>query len=576
MDGAGGLYALKKILRADIGFFEKDFMFRAGQEGAREYLSAMKKAVDGMEPRAAFEKMLEFYSDQGYGVFKLTRFDAEKKIVEISSPNAIEAWAFQVNNDLQRESVCSYTSGVLALICKLTFTDSEDLDFRTVETECAAQGMNECRFVVAPIEELPKIVPRYELPNESISEHVLRLNEEILMKNLELQSLNLSLERQVRKRTGELQRSVENYRNLINLSPDPILICTPEGAISSINEAGVKMLGYQTAEEAMSATIQSILPDKGHGWEKLSWLLEKEGVVHQLELDFLRKSGSRLTGELSARYADLPTGRCIELVVRDVSERRAMQAQMDEARTESDFLNDLLSHDIINYTTAAMHFAENLRKSPNLSDEDMRQLSIIVKNMHGAYELSASVRDLSRIKSITDKEYEVKNLNYLLAEAIEDAKRMFSERNVTVNIEKAQEPRYVRANMLVSRALLNVLTNAIKFNPNESVLIDISIDSCVEDGRAYWRTRISDYGVGIPDEEKEQIFNKFHRITPSIPGTGLGMFAARFIIDACKGKISAEDRVKGDHRKGTTFVVMLLKADLREVATAPKMLPGKQ
>jgi PAS domain S-box-containing protein len=572
MDVAGGLYALKKTLMSDIGFFEKDFILRAGQEGAKNFLSDFEKSLRGRKPEEAIAEMLAQYSARGYGEFRINRLDEEVMIADFSSSNTVEAWAFQTNSDMQREPVCSYTSGILSAICCMVFSACHDADveFGAAEIECVAQGNKECRFIVGPLEELPKHVPSYNLPRDSVSEHVLRLNEEILLKNLELQSLNLSLERLVRKRTEDLRRSEENYRRLVELSPDPIVICTVEGNISSINESGLKLLGYESQMEIEGLNLKKLLSQGSDAWEKLIWQLEKEGSIHEYEIELIRKNGTNVVGEVSARFAELIPGRCVEAIIKDLTEKKIIQAQIVEAKSEAEFLNDLLSHDITNFTVSAMYFMETLRKSENLSDQDRKNLAIVLKDIQGAFELATSVRDLSRIKSMKDEDVEVKELQQLIAEGIEEAKRLFSERRVRIIFERSAEPTFIRGNAVVSRLFTNILTNAVKFDSNEEAIVDISVESEVEKGIAYWRVNISDRGRGIPDADKEKIFERFHRLDASVPGTGLGLFVVRFIAVACGGKVWVEDRIPGDHTKGTKMVVLLQKATHRQVAERSK------
>lgn len=568
VDVAGGFYALKKILRSDIGFIERDFMFRAGMEGARDYLSGMEAALTGREPSDAIEMMLEQYSLRGYGDFKLKRVDPQRRIMEVSSSNTVEAWAFQVNKDLQREGVCAYLSGVLAMIARIAFREpmEGDTDLSTVETDCIAQGKRECRFTVAPRSDLPKLVPTYELPREFTSEHVLRFNEEILLKNLELQNLNLSLERQVRKKTEDLRRSEDNYRSLIELSPDPIIICTVKGVVNSANEAWLKMLGYESFKEVEGLDVKAIMNSGSMGWEKLTWQLEKEGTVKGLETELLRKDGRRITAEISARLTILLRGKCIEAIFRDVTEEREMQAKMVEAESETEFLNDLLSHDITNFTVSALYFLNNLRRSADLPDQERQALMTAIKDVQGAFELSSSVRDLNRLKTIQEEGIGVKELQTLIAEGIDEARRMYSEKKVRINFERTSESRFIRCNSLCSRIFTNILTNAIKFDKNLDKVVDIDIENEVKDGIAFWKVSISDHGPGIPDREKEKVFERFYRMDSTVPGTGLGLFVVRFIARACGGEVWAENRVQGDPTKGTRMVVLLQKASERQVA----------
>jgi len=568
MDIAGGLYTLKKALKADIGHFEREFMFRAGKDGATHYFAGSELDIRRMEKREAFEAMLRQYSLRGLGEFKVLRFDASLKVAEVTSSDAMEAWAFQVNKDLQREPVCSFTSGMLAAVARLVFSDgSEDSDdFGVAETECMGEGMGECRFIIARSQELPRLVPGYGSHGESISEHVLRLNEEILMKNLELQSLNLTLERQVRKRTEDLRRSEENYRSLLELSPDPIALINMDGGIIDVNQAGTAMLGYDSKGELEGLNIKSLLRGGPVDWEKLLWQIEKEGAVHDFEVEFTRRDGTVVVGEVAARFTDLTTGRLVEAVVRDVTERKVIQAKIAEARSEAEFLNDLMSHDITNYTMSALYFLRNLEKSQSMSDDDKKLVGTVLKDIQGAFELASSVRDLARAKSSTYEDIEIKELQSMIVEGIEEAKRLYSERKVRVNFERSPEPKFVRGNALIPRIFTNLMTNAIKFDTSEEVIVDIDLENEVEHGVAYWKVTVSDYGRGIPDEEKERVFERFHRLDASVPGTGLGLFVARFIAKSAGGRVWAEDRVTGHPSKGAKMTVMLPKATERQVA----------
>ena len=568
LDLAGTVYHLKKTLMNDVGFFEHDFVYKAGLEGAKESLKEMNIKGVPKNPRKTMETLLEVMKERGYGTFRIAEFDSEKSFASLVSRDSAEAWAFQKNADLQRAPVCSYTSGVLSVICQFSFVGdtSDKITFKAHETECVGNGHEECIFSVGPVEEINKRHPDAESPKETVAEHELRLNEEILSRNLELQGLNLELERQVRKRTEDLWRSEENYESLMRLSPDPIAVITISGRINSINPAGLKMFGFEQSEETTDLNITSLLTDKNNAWEKVLWLIDKEGHVSGLELNLTRRDGKMLSGQLNARYADMPTGRCVEAVFKDVTEKKEMEEQVREARSETEFLNDLHSHDIINYTMSALHFLQGALKIPDLTPEAKSKLVVATRDMQNAFNLASSVRDLARAKEEGEEPpEEVKDLQLLVAEAIEDSKAMYFDRRMRFNFQKTTEPKYVAAGSIASRLFTNLLTNAIKYDQHDEVVVDISIEPVSESGASFWQVRVSDNGVGIPDEDKERVFERFERGKTSIRGTGLGLFVSRSIADAYKGKVWAENRVHGDHTKGTTMIVRLPKADEKKV-----------
>lgn len=566
-DARGGLYALKKTLSSEVGFFEKEFMFKAALEGAKEYLSAIQDSDLPDDPRSSMEAMLKHYEQRGYGSFKILGLEAGRKTARIKCENTTEAWPFLENKDLQRDAVCAYTSGMLTWISRRTFDKHApaESEIYAHESQCIAQGKNECIFEVGPATDLRQRFENFQAQSTSSSEHDLRLNEEILSKNLELQAINLTLERQIRRKTEDLWRSEANYKALMNLVPEPIAIVLPNGRLSMVNLAAATMLGVDHTQETHDLTITSLLPDKAV-WDKIIWLLEKEGQITAFSLEMVKPNGKKVHATLSARFADLIPGRCVEAVFKDVTEKKLMEQQIQEARSESEFFNDLLTHDIMNYAFSALHFLDNMWKSKTLTDDNRKQLAMVTKDIQGAFELSTSIRDLSRLKALDGSNLLVKDLRLLILESVEETKRLFSDRNVKINFERDTEARYVKCNALTTRIFTNLLTNAVKFSPGEEALVDVTVEGVTEEKTKLWKISITDYGKGIPDEQKERIFERFHRLDATVKGTGLGLYVARFIAQTGGGRLWAEDRVKGEHTKGARMVVLLKRAEEKEIA----------
>lgn len=559
---AGGLLALKNILKADVGFFEAEILYRAGLAGARRYLEDGRTESMASAPKDRILSMLEVYSKGGFGTFVLDEFDEEENIIGLSCPDGFEALAYR-DGEKEEKPSCSYTSGFLAEVCHRAFSNEgmghPELD--AVEVECRSQGAEACRFLIGPPALLALRGHKVERTKESISEHTLRLNEEILLKNLDLQNLNMSLEKQVRKRTEELRRSEENYRALTDLSPDPIVLFNLEGRAVLVNETGLSMFNLVDREYRKNLTADDLFEGGRKTFDQLTWTLEKEGSAKGMEMTLLRRGGGTLTGEISARFAHLGTERCVQTIMRDVTEKKALQDQIVEAKEESEFLTDLLSHDMINSMISAIHFSSSLQKSPHLTEEDRKNLAIVTRDIKGAFELAAVVRDVAHAKSIGDSDCETKELVSVLSEAIEESKRTYTERKVLVNFEKSAEEYYALGNSLMSRLFVNLITNAIKFDPKEDVEIDITIDSVTRDGTDYWEVRITDRGRGIPDDLKTKVFDRYYRSDNATPGTGLGLFVVKRLAEVCRGSVWAENAVAGDYRKGTVMVVQLEKVE---------------
>ena len=73
----------------------------------------------------------------------------------------------------------------------------------------------------------------------------------------------------------------------------------------------------------------------------------------------------------------------------------------------------------------------------------------------------------------------------------------------------------------------------------------------------YYRITIEDNGPGIPDEMKTDIFDRVYRSKQKTGYSGLGLYLVKIIMDKYHGTISIEDRVQGDRKQGSRFIVTI-------------------
>lgn len=129
---------------------------------------------------------------------------------------------------------------------------------------------------------------------------------------------------------AQLVSSRTDIRNLVEQAPDGIFVADLDGRYTDVNDAGCRMLGY-SREELLGKTIVDLLPadDIARLWHSKALLLE--GAVDVSEWMLLRKDGSYIPVEVSARI--LPDGRW-QGFVRDISERKRLEEQAASARAQ--------------------------------------------------------------------------------------------------------------------------------------------------------------------------------------------------------------------------------------------------
>jgi signal transduction histidine kinase len=122
------------------------------------------------------------------------------------------------------------------------------------------------------------------------------------------------------------------------------------------------------------------------------------------------------------------------------------------------------------------------------------------------------------------------------------------------------KPTEVIANKLLYDIFRILLNNAIQYNDNQEIEVSIKISKHQEDKKNYIRMEFRDNGIGMPEKMKESIFHNIYEKPKSHKRIGLGLLLVKEVIHSFRGIIWAEDRIKGDHNKGTNIILLIPEA----------------
>lgn len=151
-----------------------------------------------------------------------------------------------------------------------------------------------------------------------------------------------------------------------------------------------------------------------------------------------------------------------------------------------------------------------------------------------------------------NSEKEEINLSVLADGCVQDFKQRYPQRKLEASIDKDI---YVTGDtLLLQIALNNLIENAIKYSQEDSV---VNVDLTDEEERV--SLEVTDEGIGINDDEKKQVFEKFYRVgnenTRKTKGTGLGLYITKKIVEDHGAGIYIADNTPG----GTIFAINFYK-----------------
>ncbi|MBE0506088.1 MAG: histidine kinase [Marinospirillum sp.] len=236
----------------------------------------------------------------------------------------------------------------------------------------------------------------------------------------------------------------------------------------------------------------------------------------------------------------------------------------NERLREVDRLKDefvaMVSHELRTPLTSIRAFAEILRDSPEISNEQKTHfLSVIVKESERLSRLIEEILDLARLESGRMRlNPEPVNFSQLATDSADAITQLYEERGVHLLVQLPDQPTWVTADPdRLQQVVINLLDNASKFAANHQAEVLMQLEAHGQ----HWRLAVEDNGSGIADEERDKVFEKFHQIqqhgqpTTGRPrGTGLGLPISRGIIAHLGGRLWVE---KPRHLCGARLVIEL-------------------
>jgi len=235
--------------------------------------------------------------------------------------------------------------------------------------------------------------------------------------------------------------------------------------------------------------------------------------------------------------------------------------QLEKDRKEIELLIDLIGHDVNNYAQAVSGFIELAMSRKGVPEPIRKSLAKGLDQVWNLNKLVSNVKLYAKVEAAGDKDLKPIDIVRVLKESQAAAESYDRTRKVRFAWNCDDEPKFSLMNDFAKDIFLNLFTNAIKFDQHEDVVIQVDIEEMVDDKREMWLVSVLDRGPGVEEEFKQKVFDRFTQgPARSQGGSGLGLHIAKTLVDSYKGRISVEDRVKGDRSKGSVFRVLLPKA----------------
>lgn len=258
----------------------------------------------------------------------------------------------------------------------------------------------------------------------------------------------------------------------------------------------------------------------------------------------------------------------IQNIELDIARKNALQA----SRAKSEFLANT-SHELRTPLNGILGFTTLLLKT-GLSDQQKDYMGTIEQSAQGLLTVINDILDFSRLET---GQLTLEYKPIFVRELVEDIFSVYApqahEKNIRLlSVINHNVPRNLLGDpQRLKQVISNLISNAIKFSTRGNVMVRATALGEV-DNQLEVKFNISDSGVGLSDEQQENLFNAFTQIDTSDSriggGTGLGLAIAKGLVDRMNGEIGVESRVNS----GSTFwFTVRLGIDRQRVSQSPLM-----
>ena len=244
------------------------------------------------------------------------------------------------------------------------------------------------------------------------------------------------------------------------------------------------------------------------------------------------------------------------LARREAEQAQQLLAYQNEQLVELDTLKDEfvsnVSHELRTPLTSISGYVE-LMLEDETDEEKRNYLGIVDRN---AARLLGLVSDLLFSARLQDGKLELErsevDLHDLVTHAVQSARPRAEAAGVELTLVASTVPLVSGETVRLAQLIDNLVSNAIKFTPAGG---KVSVHLSASAGLV--RFEVSDTGIGITEQERERLFERFFRsqtaLERQIQGTGLGLYISKAIVEAHGGRIGVDSEAGA----GTTFVVEL-------------------
>ncbi|MCB1529904.1 MAG: response regulator [Rhodospirillales bacterium] len=346
-------------------------------------------------------------------------------------------------------------------------------------------------------------------------------------------------------------------QNLMKNAADGVVTIDKKGIICGFNLKCEEMFGL-SAEKAMGQNVKILMPQtyaQDHDQYILNYLeTGTKNIIGKTRETLAQKAdGSTFPIELSVSDTFIGNQHFFNAIIRDITNRKeieqALARSQEEAhaalKAKSEFLAKM-SHEIRTPLNGILGFADLLKQTPL----DEYQTHCVANMKSAGQTLTRLIDDILEFsKNEKSKDVYIEKAPFSLTAIVNICREIIipelRKKHLTfsVDIRNSVPQTLISDQYRLQQVFLNLLTNAVEFTQEGEIRFEADCTP-QKNGALLLKIKVSDTGIGIPEEKHEEIFKPFsqetHHKQRTFGGTGLGLSVVKQIIQALEGRIELQ------------------------------------
>lgn len=239
-------------------------------------------------------------------------------------------------------------------------------------------------------------------------------------------------------------------------------------------------------------------------------------------------------------------------------ENAKLLGEVRRVRDQVEMHMDLLTHDIADYSTPIMAYFEALKERKDLDPQVSSAVDRTARQVESIMHLVEMVRTIARLREGPPKNLRSMDLRRSIETAIKEVKERPRGEDFEIVLDVPDEPMMVLGDEMLKEIFTNLFHSASMPERQEKTSLTISAQLRKDRKMEFWWVKVAQPNRAIPNQMKGEVLKMTKSSKSQLTGGfGIGLAAAKGVVDRYAGNMWVSDIVQGDYSKGCVFNMML-------------------